>query len=478
MRIFIATLGTETNSFSPVPTGLADFHGYEYFDGDGSRRPPIWGNVPLIEWRLLAEADGHAIVESLCAFAQPAGPVAQPVYEAIRDRILSDLMAAKADLVPLNLHGAMIATGEDDCEGDLLARARALVGPDVPVLAELDLHAVLSERMVAAATMLVSYKEYPHLDVPDRARDLYRLGVAAAERRIRPVPALAPIGFIQKLRPTRPPMRGFVDDLYGLERDGAVLSVSLIHSFPFADTPDLGAKLLAYGDGEAPRALVGRLRDRLWAMRAELKTDYLDIDGAIDAALAAQGTGPAVISDSADNTGSGAPGDSSFILRRLIERGVTDAALGGLWDPIAVQLAAGAGVGTRFALRLGGKTGPSSGTPIDAVVHVRAVAADYSQAGLAGGRQPMGASAWLTIDGVDVIVVSQRIQTLSTDLFTGLGCTLDDKRIVVVKSAQHFHASFAPIARAVIHCAAPGSAPPDFRLLDYRKAPKLWPLDG
>ncbi len=475
MRIFIATMGTETNSFSPIPTGMNAFAEFEYWDGDGSRRPPVWGNIPLVEWRRLAEADGHEIVESLCAFAMPAGPVTRVAHEKIRDRILADLRDAGADLVLLNLHGAMIAEGEDDCEGDLLSRARAIVGDAVPILAELDLHGHLSARMVASTDMLISYKEYPHTDIADRAVDLYHLAIRVQRGEIAPRAGVADTKMLLKMRPTLQPMRGYVDRLYAMERDGAVLSASLLHGFPFGDVADLGARALVYldGDGEGAQRCADALARELWDMRDAISTRYLDIDAALDAALGQ--AGPVVVADGADNSGSGAPSDSTFILERMIARELPSAALAGLWDPIAVSFARDAGVGATIPIRLGGKSGPMSGTPLDVMATVMGESANHRQTGLSGGMQDLGPSVWLRIGSIDVIVITLRQQVLSPDIFTGLGCSVDDKQVIVVKSAQHFNAGFGAIARGTVYAAAPGVAPPDLRLLRLTKCGPLWP---
>lgn len=475
MHIFIATMGTETNSFSPIPTGMNAFAEFEYWDGDGSRRPPVWGNIPLVEWRRLAEADGHEIVESLCAFAMPAGPVTRVAHEKIRDRILADLRDAGADLVLLNLHGAMIAEREDDCEGDLLARARAIVGDSVPILAELDLHAHLSARMVASADILVAYKEYPHTDIADRAVDLYHLAIRVQRGEITPRAGVADTKMLLKMRPTLQPMRGFVDRLYAMERDGAVLSASLLHGFPFGDVADLGARALVYldGDGEGAQRRADALARDLWAMRDAISTRYLDIDAALDVALGQ--AGPVVVADGADNSGSGAPSDSTYILERMIARELPSAALAGLWDPIAVSFARDAGVGATIPIRLGGKSGPMSGTPLDVMATVMGESAKHRQTGLSGGMQDLGPSVWLRIGSIDVIVITLRQQVLSPDIFTGLGCSVDDKQVIVVKSAQHFNAGFGAIVRGTVYAAAPGCAPPDLRLLPLTKCGPLWP---
>ena len=478
LKIFIATLATETNTFSPIPSGKTAFHGREYFRGDGSRQPPRLGNVPLIHWRRLAEADGHAVVESISAFATPAGATQKAVYEELRDEIVADLRSAMpVDVVLLFLHGAMVAEGYDDCEGDVLEKVRAVVGAEVPIGVEIDLHCHLTEKMRANAHVIVAFKEYPHTDIPERAEDVYRLSLATQRGAIKPVMALHDCRMIGVWRPPFEPMRSFVDDMTALEGKDDILSVSFGHGFPWADIPDVGAKVLVVADGAPDKAaqLAKTLGDRVWSMRDAARQTYDTIDAAIDRALALA-SGPVVFADVADNAGAGAPSDNTAILNRLLERGVTDVATGCYWDPIAVRFCQEAGLGSTFALRMAGKSGVASGTPIDLRVTVMGLSDSHSQRSLGGGRSDYGASAWVRGAGIDIILTSVRQQTHSPEAFTGLGCSLEDKRIVVVKSMQHFYAGFAPLAVDVRYVAAPGAVAPDFATLPYtRKPDPFWP---
>ncbi len=478
MRIFLATLATETNTFSPIPTGMPAFvGGRDWFRRDASRHPATIGNVPLIRWRTMAEADGHEVVESLCTFAQPAGTTLRHVYEHLRDMMLEDLRAAMPiDVVLLFMHGAMVAHGYDDCEGDTLAQVREAVGPRCTIGIELDLHCHLTELMRASATVMITFKEYPHIDIGDRAEDLYRLCLAAARDEVRPVMALHDCRMIGTFRPTQEPVRGFVDRMAALEGHARILSVSFGHGFPWGDMPDVGAKMLVVADGDENLAVATarELGQELWDMR-EAATARLDsIDAGLDAIAAESGL--LVLADASDNAGGGAPSDSTFVLRRVLERGITDVAIGCFWDPQAVAFCVEAGEGATFLLRIGGKCGPASGLPMDLMITVRRVVDDHSQAGLSGGRSNLGCSAWVSADGIDLVLVSKRQQTFAPDAFTGLGLRLDDKAAVVVKSSQHFQAAFKPIARSIMYISGPGALSFDYAALPYAKRPApYWP---
>jgi microcystin degradation protein MlrC len=382
-------------------------------------------------------------------------------------------------MVLLGLHGAMVADGYDDCEGDLLDRVRAIVGPDVVVGAELDPHNHLTPAMVNNADMLIAFKEYPHTDVLERGLELVDLCAAKVEGRIHPVAAVVDCKMIVTLHTSRQPARGFVDRIQALEGKNGVLSISISHGFAWGDVPEMGTKVLVYTDGDAAQAqtLARQLANELIAMRAALTVRYPDIDSALDEALAFDG-GPVVLADGADNPGGGAAGDSTFILRRLVERGIGNAVIGPMWDPIAVRIAFDAGVGARLMLRIGGKIGPMSGAPIDLDCTVKALKADMVMTGLANTPLQLGACALVETQGIEIVLITLRNQAMGTDVFTQLGCDLAAKKIIVVKSSQHFYASFSKVARHVIYAGAPGAVTLDLATLPYRKVrrPK-WPLD-
>ena len=476
MKLFIASLSTETNSFSPLPTGRLSFE-EGAISREASRGPVQYWSAPMKIWRDAAEAKGWDIAESLTAHAQPAGPTVRQVYEEFRDEILADLEAAlPVDAILLSLHGAMIADGYDDCEGDLISHCRRIAGPQAVIGGLLDPHCHLTEAMLEDATLLVAYKEYPHVDIPERARDLFRLTADAAEAKTTPVMRDYDCHMICAMHTPYEPMRGFVDMLAEREREDGILSLSLAHGFPWGDHERVGARMLviADGDGERASSLAKEIGDHLYSLRREIMRPYPDISGALDRATAAN-NGPVVLADVSDNAGGGAPSDATFLLEAMLERGVTDAVTGIYWDPIAVRICREAGEGATLDLRLGGKCGPMSGNPLDLTVTVRRIASGLTQR-FGELASALGEMVWLEASGIDIVVNDHRTQTFHPEAFTGLGIDLAEKRIVCVKSSQHFHAGFAPIASEVIHVATPGSITPDYASIPYTKRkPNYWP---
>lgn len=477
MRVFIAGFGTETNAFVPFPTGRRAFEEHGIFRGDATRHPPSLFSGPLHVWRREAEARGWAVVEGLLTFAAPSGLTSRPVYEAFRDEILADIeRALPLDIVLLNLHGAMVADGYDDCEGDILARVRALVGPGVTVGAELDLHCHLSDTMLHAATAIVIYKEYPHVDPMERAAELFAICADAAEGKVRPVMARFDCRMMGSYRTPVEPMKGFVARMASFEGKDGILSVSLAHGFAYADVEDVGTRMLVVSDGDPDKAdrLATQLGGELFTQRHNYVTKFLTADEALDRA-ASHNEGTVVLADRADNPGSGAPGDSTFLLRRILDRRMGSTLFGMMWDPIAFRIAEEAGEGATLDMRLGGKSGKVSGDPVDLRVTVRKIAHDVQQP-FGPVMAPLGDVAWLSSEFVDIAVTTYRTQTFHADAFRALGIDPTAYRMIVVKSAQHFYSGFAPIAKETLYVTTPGAAEPAYARLPYtkRKTP-FWP---
>jgi microcystin degradation protein MlrC len=475
-RIFIAALFAETNTFSPMPTGLRAFeeHGIERGTATTSS-PGTFQAQPLVAWRERAAAAGMEVIEGLCALAQPGGTVVRSCYEQLRDEIVEGVKTAQPDIILLNLHGAMVAQGYNDCEGDLIGRIRAVVGADVFIGALLDLHCHTTTAMIEQADTLIAYKEYPHTDIVARAIELFAIASSAHSGQTRPTTALADCRMIGLWRTGDEPMRSFVTRLRCLEREPGISSISVGYGFPYGDVAETGAKVWVVTDDNADLAqrMANDIAREFFALRDATHTSVRTLEEAL--AALRDTVARTILVDVADNAGGGAPGDSTFILRALLDQGFRDTVAGCYYDPVAAGLAADAGVGAIIDLRVGGKLGPTSGDPVDLRAEVRGVAHDHSQAAL-GGRTPLGLSAWIHVDGIDLVLSSSRSQTFSPDLFTGLGLMLDDKQVIVVKSTEHFRAAFAPLADRVIYVSTPGALTHDFANVNYRtRDGNYWP---
>lgn len=475
-KLFVAGLITETNTFSILPTTRASFESTALVRGrEQTLAQPLFGGFlrPLEDH---AAHLGIAPVYGLFGFAQPGGLMLQADYAALRDELLEGLRAtAPVDGVLLLLHGAMAAQDTLDCEGDILARVRTLVGADVPIVAVLDPHAHLTEAMVAHASLLSFIKEYPHTDGPQRVDDVLRILRGIWDGAIDPVPAVVDCEVIGFWPTQAQPIRGLTDQFYAAERESGIVSASFVHGFPWGDTPDTGSQVLVYAnhDSALAQATARTLAGAVIAQREASRIRVTPIDAALDAVT---GDGLTVLADWADNPGGGAPSDATFILRRARERKMQRLAFGLFYDPALVAQCFGAGVNTQIQCSLGGKLGEFSGAPVEISGTVRGVARDARQQFFGSLEDRMGDSAWLYIDGIDVIVTSLRTQCYDPSAFAALGLHLGQHRGVVVKSSNHFHAGFGPIAKRVIVVDTPGALSADFAHLPYQRLRKpRWP---
>ena len=482
-RAFIAGLFHETNVFSPIPTNLDSF---EIWRPDGRISPPAdrdtlgYGAF----WQRALQA-GVEVAPSLFALCQPSAPLSVADWDRLSGEVLDDLRrAGPVDRVFLFLHGAQCVQGRDDPEGELIAAIRSQVGPRVPIAALMDLHGNVSERMLERADFVIACLEYPHTDFGERAEMAFELLERAVRGEVRPVTAAARLPIVGAYPTTVVPMRDFVAATRAAQQRPGVLAVSAFHGFWLADQPHACACMVVTADGDAAAATA--LADTLarhFASAAVAPPAGLSAAAAVNEALriAPTLTRPVVIADRADNAGGGAGSDSTFVLRALLECGARDAALALLWDPMAVDFAHRAGVGARLALRLGGKVGPLSGDPLDVQAEVVLLRTDARQALFARGepRAALGRTALLRIDGVEVVVNTERQQVFDPRVFTEHGIDPTARRLLVVKSTTHFRNGFAPLASAILDCDTPGSVTTDPALLSYQRLRRpMAPLDA
>jgi microcystin degradation protein MlrC len=479
MKLFTAGFSHETNSFSPLPTSKRSFEELMIRPKTGQGMARLKDAVGFADFIRLGEEAQMQVAKSLYCEAQPSAPMNRKDYEEIRDEILADLKSAMpVDMVLLMLHGAHTAQGYDDCEGDIAERVRAIVGPKVPIGIELDLHANVTRRMLDNATALMACKEYPHIDFAARARDLFELCTRAARGEIKPVMAKFDVPMLGNFPTTREPLRSFVAETAAMEGRDGILSISLIHGFAWADFPEMGASVVVVADGDQAKArsVAETLGRRFFNMREQIKSPLVPLEAALDQAMA-EPKGPVVIADRSDNAGGGAPGDSTYVLDALLKRGIRNAALAMIWDPMAVQSCFDAGVGAAIELRIGGKTGRFSGAPVDVTATVTALAESPRQF-VFGAEAPLGRSAAIHVEGIDIVLNSIRQQTFSPECFSELGIDPTARKILAVKSAQHFHAAFAPIAARIIYLDAPGALSTNYLQYPFKRMRRpMAPLD-
>ena len=486
MRLFLAMFAHETNTFSNVPTDRAQFEArdlryggeiVEVYRGTGTC---LGGMIDA------AERLGATLIPSVAASASPAGRVTRDIYGHVKQRILADLeRAGRLDGVLLDLHGAMVPEGIDDGEGDIIAAVRETVGPDVPIAVTLDFHGNLGHDMIGKADLLHGYKTYPHVDMAER-------GVEATERlaqviggRIKPTaawrkpPLMPPLG---RQGTARGPMRRLYDLADRMEKDPKVISISLFAGFPYADIPDAGLGIYVVTDDDPALAerLAGQLEREAWGHRREFIHAALPVKEAVARALAAEGR-PIVLADMADNTGGGAAGDGTEILRELLRVGARSATVACIWDAAAVRACIAAGVGTRITLDIGGKVDDRHGAPVSVTGTVRTLSdGRFVHRGpmMRGLPGRLGPTAVLDVDDINVILISYRWQTLDPEMIRFVGIDPLREKILVVKSTIHYRAAFEPIAKEIIEVDAPGLSSSNLSRFPYRRIRRpIFPLD-
>ncbi|MCC7395285.1 MAG: M81 family metallopeptidase [Sphingomonadaceae bacterium] len=484
MKIFTAYLAHETNTFSPIPTNLAAFYEGGFYRPQESPPPAPGASEHLLGASYFyeeAQRRGDEVVVGLCAQAQPSRPTNRKDYLQLRQWLLDDLTAAREgiDMVLVMMHGAMMAEGCDDCEGDIIAAMRAIVGPDVPIGLLLDLHCNITPTMLDNATIVKACKEYPHTDFDARARELYALCAAIRRGSITPALGFCRVPMLGLFQTAQDPMRSFIDAILLREETPDLCSITLAHGFPWSDFAHAGASVIVYADKDA--ALAQRsaeaIAEQFFTLRESGQARLSSVDEAIDQALACD-DGTVVIADIADNPGGGAPSDSTFVLGELLRRGVENVALAYIWDPAAVDLAFIAGEGARLPMRVGGKVSRWSGSPVDVEVEVLCLRTDATQQHIATGPTPLGRTALVRANGIDIILNDLRQQPFSPQGFVEAGVDPWTKKIVVVKSTHHFYAAFHQRAAQIIYCDTPGALNADVKHRPYQHIRRpIWPID-
>jgi microcystin degradation protein MlrC len=466
-RILIAGFQHETNTFAPSKAAYDNF-----VRGESSpamrRGADILGlrdlNIAVGGFLRANDRLGYALLPVIWAGASPSAHVTEDAFERIAGEIVAAAAREKIDGIYLDLHGAMVTEHHDDAEGELLRRLRQAVGLAVPIVASLDLHANVTETMLAQADALIAYRTYPHVDMArtgERAADMLHLLLqrrTPLHRKARRLPFLIPInGMCTQVEPAR----SAYELLAGLETP-PITSLSFTPGFPAADFPECGGVVWGYGEDEAAVAsAVDRLYENIAGRESAWDAGFLTPDDAVQEAmrLSAGAHAPVVISDTQDNPGAGADSNTMGMVRALLRAGAEEAALGLLWDPEAARLAHAAGVGASIEIALGGQSGIAGDTPLRAtyeVFHLSDGKCRYDGPMKNGMWTELGPVAGLRIEGVKIAVSSTKSQMLDRNLFRVAGIVPEQMKILVNKSSVHFRADFEPMAHAVLVAKSPG----------------------
>jgi microcystin degradation protein MlrC len=492
MSFFVLTaeFAHETNTFNVNKTDYDAFvSAYGNFGADAIRERGD-ANTGLAGFLDIGRKHGWEIHHVLSADAEPAGHVTRDAFERWTQPILD---AARANNGRLNgilmaLHGAMVTDFCEDGEGELLERLRAIVGRDLPIAITLDLHANVTRKMCELADIIVSYKTYPHIDMRDVARHAGEVLQRTMKGEIRPRTLRAHRPMLDEINGGRTdvgPMVEWVARARAYEQEPDVFVVSINSGFGNADIVEVGPTVLVtcQGDMAKHQTFAEGIADEIWSARFDVLNDYMTVERAAAIAGAYKSDkGPLVIADYADNPGGGGYGDSTNLLKALLDAGISDACFGPMVDPQAARELHLKKPGERIRIRLGGKTDPRfGGEPLDLEgMLVSTSTGEYTGDGpMVGGlRLTFGTSAVIEVAGIEILVVTVPAQMLDLQQFRAFGIDPAQKRVVALKSMQHFRAAFEPIAGEVIVCDSGALCTTHYEMLPYRNVPRpIYPLD-
>lgn len=495
MKLVIAQMKHETNTFSPVPTPL------ERFGLEG--KPPPQGEAAIEAYRgtgaaiaaffELADAAGAQYVVPVAASAWPSGPVEDAAFDHIAG-LICEAVAAGCDGVLLDLHGAMVTESHEDGEGELLRRIRA-IAPNVPIGVALDMHTNLYDGMGDHSTVIAGYQTYPHIDMHATGLRAGRALLAMLQGRSKPAMAWGRsdmLPHVMRQGSDDEPNRSLQARCREMEAQGA-LCASVFVGFPNADIKFAGLSAVVVTDNDP--ALARRWTDELLTMAWQAREKFvyqiepLAQSMARAQALAAarpQGSGPVVLLDHSDNCASGGTMDTMTVLGAMLDAGLKDAVAFAIFDPDAVQEMIAAGVGSTITLPLGGKLDMPGiglkGEPRVVTGRVRRLSD-----GLYRNRGPMskgelgsmGPCGVLEVQGIHVVVISDHVEPNDLAPFTAVGIAPELMQFVMLKSRIHWRAGLRSLAHAVVECAGTGVCTSDYSKLNFRKVRRpIYPLDA
>jgi microcystin degradation protein MlrC len=495
-RIAVGGLQHETNTFAETRARFEDFVQADAWPGltrGNALFDTVQGiNLPITGFIEQARSDGHQLVPLSWSSAQPSGPVTRDAFERLAFILQEDLRAAlPVDAIYLDLHGAMVAEHIDDADGELLDRIRNVTNDSVPVIASLDLHANVSALMIDAASLLVAYRTYPHVDMAGtgaRAASLLPrvLHHVPLQRDLRQLDFLVPLAWQSTLvSPMRELMQAAVD-----ATRGSIVALEIVPGFPLADVADCGPAIFGYGEDPGIIEAVHELARVAAAGEAQFAGRTWKVDDAVHHALeiANIGLGPVILVDSQDNPGAGGNADTTTLLKTLIARKARGA-LCGIWcDPEVAAAAHATGAGRTLVASLGGKVAFPGETPLRTEFKVEALGdGRFTGTGpfYRGTRMELGAMARLSVGDVHIVVASRKQQAADQAMFRHVGAEPERASLLLLKSTVHFRADFGDMASEILLVDAPGPSPSDPSRLSFRKlrpgvrlTPRAQPVPG
>lgn len=492
MHFVIAIVRHETNTFSPIATPLSAFSRGTHDDGPAYGEEAVQAcegmGCAAAAFIDIARGQGDTFAMPIMASAVPSGIVTADAFERMAAPILA-AVAAGCDAVMLDLHGAMVAEGYPDAEGELLRRIRA-ARPGLPVAVALDFHANFSAAMVEHATAITGYCTYPHTDMYETGQRAARTLMRTLRGEVQPGILWRSLPMLTHMlcqAPSRQPMKDIMDRAMAAEAAGTVLNASVFGGFPLADIPHVGLSIVVVAD--APQMTAAQhLVDDLAAMAWERRADFVYASEPLEDTIArakALCEGPVLLVDHGDNCGAGGPTDNMRVLEEVFRQELDGVIAGPFWDPQAAAQMAAAGEGRELSLDVGGRTAMPAlglqGRPLRLHGRVRRITdGRYRVTGpmFTGMQLSLGRTAVLDVSGVSIVICEKPQEPFDVGVFTHAGLAPAEARYVLIKSRQHFRAGFEPLARHILMVAGPGVCSSDYAQFPFRHLRRpIYPLD-
>ncbi|WP_026987009.1 M81 family metallopeptidase [Fodinicurvata fenggangensis] len=494
MRLLLAMMKHETNTFSPVPTKIERFARRGNAPLRGADAIAAYSNTGTVLCGYMDEAAeaGAEIEVAIAAEAWPSGPVDDEAYRIMSDAICEAVEKGGWDGILLDLHGAMVTESQEDGEGTLVRRVRELA-PDTPIAVGLDMHANLYDEIVSNSNVVAGYQTYPHIDMYETGRRAGRALIGQIKGEVKPTQAWANNPMLPHV------MRQGTDDhpnkeiqarCIEMEKRPEVLSASLFVGFPHADIREAGLSAVVVTDNDPDLAeqLRDELLDMAWKEREAFVYHLEPLADSVSRAKAIPRDpqkGPVILLDHFDNAASGGTMDTTAVLAEILKQELEDVAIFGIYDPEAVQQAVAAGIGETVTLKIGGKMDmpaiPAENKPLEVTGRVKTISEGrYRNKGpmYAGVAMDMGTAVVLDTGKVDIVVISRHVEPHDINVLLSLGIDPMQKRYVMLKSRIHWRAGLKHIARDIIECAGIGVCTSDYSQLNFSKVRRpIYPLD-
>jgi microcystin degradation protein MlrC len=485
MKVVVGGIYHESHSFSNVATDLESFRRVLLLEGRDTIDRLRGTTSEMAGFIQGAETFGFEMVPTLWAWGLSTAPVEARTLDhflAIVEQAIAD--AGKVDGILFALHGAMVAEQALDGDGYVLKNFRDFVGGDVPIVITLDLHANISRDMVQTADAIVGYDTYPHIDQVERGLEAAEILARTIRGEIKPSMAISkPLMIVvpNTQLTGNEPMKELISLAHEIEKEDGVLSVTVAGGFAYADVPEIGPSVVVVTDNDPSAAAVHarRIAGRFEDLKNTFVPRLPAIGDAVRKAISS-GSHPVILADVGDNIGAGTPGDSTFILRELIEQGAGSAVVV-IADEESVERAVNAGVSQLVDLLVGGKTDELHGEPV-AVRGLVKLISDGTFVNRGHMRdgiiEDMGRTAVVEAEGIKIVLTEKKMPPWNLEQLRSVGIAPEREKIIVVKSAVAFRAAYEPIAGEIIEVNSLGLSSIDLTQFHFRNIPRpIFPLD-